>query len=180
MGAGCPPPPPPPCSGVLHTVATGETLESIAQSFAVTLQALVAANPQLITAGQVLCVPTAPSTCCLTLAPSDGAPAGAGGTAWVRQAPPDTLTALVAAVGLPPPGTFGPFTQYLARFVLPNGTSFQFPLSAAPSSPTPVLAGGTSVSVGPLPAATQVLVFPGTPAGAVGPVVLQGSLEACH
>lgn len=172
-------PPPPPCPGVLHTVASGETLESIAQSAGITLQALVTANPQLIAVGQLLCVPVS-VPCCLVLQPTSVAPATAGGTAWVSQAPPDTVTALVVAVNLASPATLGPFTVYVARFVAPSGASFQFVLAPVGGQPVPVVAGGTMLSAGPLDPNTSVLVFAGTPAGAVGPVVLQGSLTSCQ
>ena len=178
----CPPPTPPPCiGGTLHTVAAGETLSSIAQSFGVTLDQLVSANPQLITVGQVLCVPIAPSMCCLVLTPTASAPPTAGGTGWVHQSPPAGVTALVAAIGLPAPGTLGPYTVYVARFVPPSGVSFQFTLSAVVSpGGALVYAGGVSNTAGPLASGTQVLVFAGTPSGGVGPVVLQGSLANCH
>jgi LysM repeat protein len=174
-----PPPPPPTCTGVLHTVAAGETLDSIASSFGVTLEALVDANPQLITPGQILCVPVTPQICCLVLQAANGAPATAGGTGWVQQTPPNIVTTLVAAIQLPPPATFGPYTEYFARYVQPTGASFQFPLTPVTSA-VPLVAGGITTPSGPLPSTTQVLVFPGTPAGAVGPVVLQGSLTTCH
>lgn len=57
------PPAPPACTGqCLYGVQRGDTLFLIAQRFGVTLQALVAANPQItdpnvITATQVICVP---------------------------------------------------------------------------------------------------------------------------
>ena len=174
------PPPPPACvGGTLHTVTTGETLTSIAASFGISLQALVAANPQLISVGQVLCVPVS-GPCCLVLQPTSDAPATAGGTAWVSQTPPSTVTTLVAGINLPPPQGFGPFTTYFARFVPPTGASFQFALSPASGQPIPVAAGGATVVAGPLSPATTVLVFPGNLTGGVGPVLLQGTLANGH
>ncbi|MBO8127541.1 MAG: SafA/ExsA family spore coat assembly protein, partial [Firmicutes bacterium] len=57
------PPPPPQCSGFIYTVKQGDTLFLIAQRFGVTLNALIAANPQItdpnrIQVGQQICVPT--------------------------------------------------------------------------------------------------------------------------
>ncbi len=59
-------PPPPSCpNGFIHVVQPGETLFSIAQRFGASLNAVIAANPQLtnpnaIFPGQQICVPTAP------------------------------------------------------------------------------------------------------------------------
>ncbi len=58
-----PPPPPPECpGGFIYTVAQGDTMFLIAQRFGVSLQALIAANPQIedpnmIVPGQRICVP---------------------------------------------------------------------------------------------------------------------------
>ncbi|MDN5325921.1 MAG: hypothetical protein PWP41_617 [Moorella sp. (in: firmicutes)] len=64
------PVPPGPCpGGFLYTVQPGDTMHTIAQKFNVSLDALIAANPQvrdpnLIFPGQVLCIPAqAPVTC---------------------------------------------------------------------------------------------------------------------
>ena len=58
------PPPPPVCSGFIYTVQPGDTMFLIAQRFGVSLDALIAANPQipdpaLIFPGQQVCVPSA-------------------------------------------------------------------------------------------------------------------------
>lgn len=174
------PPTPPPCTGTLHTVASGETLQSIAASFGITLDQLVSANPQLISVGQVLCVPVTTTACCLVLM-STGVVSGASGTALVSPSVGvGGATLLVGAIGLPAPSTLGPFDTFFARFVPPTGPSVTFALGMAPNSPQPVFAGGTSGVTVALPDTTTVLVFPGTTAGAVGPVVLQGTLANCH
>ena len=56
-------PHPPKCVGVLYTVRPGDTLFGIAQQFQVTVNQILAANPQIkdpniIFAGQVICIPT--------------------------------------------------------------------------------------------------------------------------
>ena len=56
------PPPPPFCSGFIYTVQAGDSMFLIAQRFGVSLDALIAANPQipnpnLIFPGQQICVP---------------------------------------------------------------------------------------------------------------------------
>lgn len=57
------PPPPPTCTGFLYTVQAGDTMFLIARRFGVSLDALIAANPQipnpsLIFPGQQICVPS--------------------------------------------------------------------------------------------------------------------------
>lgn len=61
------PPSPNNCDGRLYTVESGNTLFSIAQRFGVTVQQIVAANPQIVNpdnifAGQVICIPTGSPT----------------------------------------------------------------------------------------------------------------------
>lgn len=59
----------PPCPhGFLYTVQPGDTMFFIAQRFGVTLESLIAANPQvrdpnLIYPGQALCIPARPAPC---------------------------------------------------------------------------------------------------------------------
>lgn len=60
------PPPPPFCSGILHTVAPGETLFILSTRFGTPLATIVAANPQitnpnLIFPGQRICIPLPPA-----------------------------------------------------------------------------------------------------------------------
>jgi spore coat assembly protein SafA len=66
-----PAPPPPVCppGTFRYTVRPGDTMFLIAQRFGVSLNALIAANPQisnpnLIFPGQIICVPSAPSAVC--------------------------------------------------------------------------------------------------------------------
>lgn len=66
-----PAPPPPVCppGTFRYTVQPGDSMFRIAQRFGVSLNALIAANPQipnpnLIFPGQVICVPSAPPTVC--------------------------------------------------------------------------------------------------------------------
>jgi LysM repeat protein len=63
------PPPPQNCSGQFYTIQPGNTIFSIARSFSVTVEALLAANPQVVNAnviyvGQVICIPGAPPSAC--------------------------------------------------------------------------------------------------------------------
>lgn len=56
------PPPPPTCSGVLHQVKKGDTLYKLAVANCLTLEAIIAANPQIkdpnrLVIGQLVCIP---------------------------------------------------------------------------------------------------------------------------
>jgi len=65
--AGQVPRPPEKCDGQLYTVKASNTLFSIAQRFGVTVQQIVAANPQIVNpniifVGQEICIPTGTPT----------------------------------------------------------------------------------------------------------------------
>ena len=56
------PPPPPRCNGSLHRVGAGDTIYRLALSYGVTMEAILAANPQIsdpdaLVAGQLICIP---------------------------------------------------------------------------------------------------------------------------
>ncbi len=100
-------PPPPPCpGGFIYTVQPGDTLFFIAQRFGVSLQALLAANPQitnpnLIFPGQQICIPPVPTPrpfCPAILEPTPNAP-NSMGAALVT---PATGHAFLVAHNLPP------------------------------------------------------------------------------
>ncbi|HEY8392460.1 MAG TPA: LysM peptidoglycan-binding domain-containing protein [Capillibacterium sp.] len=88
-----PVPPVPSCPGATYIVVQGDTLFQIARRFGVTLEALLAVNPQitnpdLIFPGQVICLPVAGEVLCLT-----------GLTYMV--APGDTLFSIAQRFGVP-------------------------------------------------------------------------------
>lgn len=96
-GAGIPdvPPEPPACrGGTIVTVAAGETMSAIALRYGIGLQQLIAANPQVIDpnillAGQKLCVPVAPPA-----PPGPPAPPACPGGTIYTVAPGDTMFAI--------------------------------------------------------------------------------------
>lgn len=114
-----PPPPPQFCTGFYYTVVPGDSLFTIANRFGVSLQALMAANPQitnpnLVFPGQVICIPGAqvPTVeCCMLLFRTANVPiipgAETGGVARVFQAPNRNGSVLVATIGLPQPSALG-------------------------------------------------------------------------
>lgn len=58
------PPPPPECDGQLYTLKAGDTLFSISRKFGVTIERVLAANPQIVNpdiifTDQVICIPSA-------------------------------------------------------------------------------------------------------------------------
>ncbi len=110
------PPPPSVCPGFIYTVREGDTLFFIARRFNVSLDQLIAANPQiknpdLIFPGQQICVPAEVPVieCCMLLFRTENVPvlpdAEAGGVARVFQSS-EGGNVLVAAIGLPSPDTF--------------------------------------------------------------------------
>jgi len=119
---------------------SGDTLFFIAQRFGVTLNALIAANPQipnpnLIFPGQRICVPTGVPAlpiieCCMLLFRTANVPilpdAEAGGVARVVQSPQGG-NVLVSTIGLPLPSTFGG-TTYVAWIRRPSQSPIPFQL----------------------------------------------------
>lgn len=174
-----------------YTVQPGDTMFFIAQTFGVSLSALIAANPHipnpnLIFPGDVLCVPGAPPVelpCCVILFPATALPAGALGSALFSMPAPNLGEVSVIAIRLPAPGTFGNFDAYAAQVLFPP------PVSGGPGFilepvPADAWAGSTTFPVPPgieiLTAETQVFVQPiNTQTGATGPRVLANTLAQC-
>ncbi|MEW5785790.1 MAG: LysM peptidoglycan-binding domain-containing protein [Bacillota bacterium] len=102
-----------------YTVQAGDSMFSIAQMFGVSLQALIAANPQITNPGQifpcdVLCVPCPPFAeplpppklvlpCCVVLQPTFQPMPGSapGGVALVQSLPTKWFRVCILAVDLP-------------------------------------------------------------------------------
>ena len=91
-------PPPGACTGFIYTVQRGDTLFLIAQRFGISLDSIIAANPQIanpnnIFPGQQICVPAIIPTieCCMLLFRTANVPvlpeAEAGGVARIFQTP---------------------------------------------------------------------------------------------
>lgn len=178
-----PPPPPPPCpGGFLHTVIPGETIFFIAERFGITVEELLAANPQVtdpcrLTPGQQLCIPMGvrPNLCPVILVPISNP--DAMGAAFLQLAPGFVS---IAAVGLPLPSTVDPNFSAYVGWVIDVQTGV---LARVPMLQTTIL--NTWVGAGPdttLAGADEVTITmeqEPVPDRPTGPRVLQGSARHC-
>ena len=195
------PPPPPPCpNGVLYMVAPGDTLFLIAQQFGIALQALVAANPQIVNPnvifpGQLICVPRGSGQaiptveCSMLLFRTAGVPRGpeAGGVARVFQSARRGASVLIGTIDLPAPSTFGgtTFVAWL-RGVAPGGRTVKVPLARTNPLLTPRVWAG-SLEVGPChqlaPFDDLIVtaeVSPDVPSPSLNRIVLIGLFAQCR
>ncbi|PZN07547.1 MAG: hypothetical protein DIU69_11485 [Bacillota bacterium] len=140
-----PPPPATSPGGFVYTVRPGDTLYGIARRFGVSMDALLAANPQIqdpsiVCPGQIIWVtpgtklPVPAVDCSLLLFRTANVPRGpaAGGVARIFQATDLGAHVLVAMTGLPAPSTFGglTFVAWL-RGVACTGQTVKVPLVPA-------------------------------------------------
>jgi len=147
-----------------YTIQPGDTFFQIAQRLGLSLQALVAANPQVdpnrLQIGQVICipqpvVPPPGPLCCTTLALVGTIPLSQqfpGGVVLIKPAATATEAVAVtfAASGLPAPEALGSFNAYTGSVVVPGATT-----RTPPTVYTVVL---TSIQI----AANQPITWAGT------------------
>ncbi len=187
----CIPRKPPVCpSQNLYVVQPGDTMFFIAQRFGVTLEALIAANPQisdpnLVFPGDVLCipvpVPVPREVCCFLLSRTGDAPEKAAGVLWLRILSPVGLKAFVAGHHLKPPQDYG------ADFVAYKGkVAFGAQSLDVPMGKTTFTGEGEEIwagfaendALGPV-IPGEAYVFPVKADGTPGPVVLKGFMGPC-
>lgn len=174
-----------------YTVQPGDSMFTIAQRFGVSLNALIAANPQITNPNQifpcdVLCVPCEDddiSTPCTALLRQTGTIIGnAAGSALIRFLNTGERSISVLGVGLPEPSDLGEFNSYQCRVAFPDGSSNHFillPISFGPSKPK-TWAGTLTFGSGDWPRSTMIVVRPiHRDKGKTGAAVLTGTLEKC-
>ncbi len=153
--------PVPGCPGQIYTVRSGDTLGAIAQRFGVTVQQILAVNPQItnpnvIVVGQQICIPLPPTPvrdCAIVLSLSGAAvpalPAIAGGVVLIQRTDEGNYALTFAATGLPSPETIGNFNAYLGTINI-NGQQYSAILSvSAPFEQEPTWAGTRVIPVNP-------------------------------
>ncbi len=131
-------------------------------------------------------VPTPLSDCCFTLTPQIEGPEPfetPGGVVWVRQVQLECSTGVdfaAMALHLPPPTKFDPcYTAYILSVSDPS-IFLAKPMEEVSSEQGIWIRYRSQSYGGPLPPTFTVTIQPGVPYGATGPVVLQGTLGACH
>lgn len=153
--------PQPVCPGQFYTVRPGDILSTIAQRFGVTVQQILAVNPQItdpnvIFVGQRICIPVGLITepeCAIVLSLSAAGvpalPAIAGGVVLVQRLDGGEYALTFAATGLPNPETIGDFDAYIGTLNI-GGQRYSAILSrSAPFEQEPTWAGTRIVSVNP-------------------------------
>lgn len=117
----------PPAFQGRYTVQPGNTFFNIAQIFRTRLEALAVNNrhikdPNLINAGDILCVPgLIPYPCCIVLSSTlqFRLPFGTGAVAFVNFAPQGGQAVSFLAT-LPQPSSFGNFDNYVGEIYIPD------------------------------------------------------------
>lgn len=176
-------PPPPPCpGGFIYTVQPGDTLFLIAQRFGVSLDALLAANPQitnpnLIFPGQQICIPPVLRPFCVGILNATSNAPQSMGVAFVV---PATGHAFILAHNMPPLDlgtTYVAWVRYLQ-----TGAVIGIPLEVTGIQRTWIRireSGSPFVSFEEVFVTSKPLVAP-PPETPTGPRLIEGSIAHCR
>ena len=190
-GAACP-------GGTPYAIQPGDTFFALARRFGVTLQALLAANPQAdpnnLQIGQIVCIPLPPApapVCCVTLRLAAEIPPGqlfpAGATLFKPAATAtEAVSVTFAAAGLPPPEVLGGFDAYSGRVVFPATVPGEVPpvfgvILRSVQTDAVTTWAGTRVIPEPVPSEAMVeiqAVNTATPRGGI--TVLRSTGDICR
>ncbi len=184
-----------------YTIQPGDTFFLIAQRLGISLQALVAANPQAdpnrLQIGQVICipipvVPPPRPLCCTTLALVGAIPLSQqfpGGVVLIKPAATATEAVAVtfAASGLPAPEALGSFNTYTGSVVIPGATTRTPPAvytvvltSIQIAANQPITWAGTLVVPTQIPSNAALEVRPfSTATGQSGELLLTNTTGVC-
>lgn len=186
--------PAPECPGQIYTVRSGDTLSAIAQRFGVTVQQLLAVNPQITNAnvifvGQQICIPLLPTPvrdCAIVLSLSGAAfpalPAIAGGVVLIQLTDEGNWALTFAATGLPAPESIGDFNSYIGTINI-NGQQLSAILDrSAPFEQEPTWAGTRVITENPFTAVDSTVVIApfNIQTGARANSILGGMVADCH
>jgi LysM repeat protein len=168
-----------------YVISPGDTLFRISQMFRVTLQALLAANPQItnpnvIIVGDVLCVPSLITIpCAVQLNKRGRVPFGTGGAAYANFGPRGGQAISVVAT-LPQPSYFGNYDRYTATAFIQDVGGFGNELFATNEDPPTWASRIELPTAASLTQATRIVVQPSNSrTGIDGPVILEGNLNSC-
>lgn len=181
---------PPRCDGVLYTIQPGDTFFLIARRFGVTLQELIAANPQIpdparIFPGQVICVPineVVALPCCAVLNPVNGLPPLARGSVLIQSAPGGRFALAFSAVGLPDPATLGNFNSYVGSInIVGLNVVFSAVLGTTQFADQPLTWSGSRIIIDDPTSPDNILTVRPFNIGTdtVGSIVLTNTVGAC-
>lgn len=181
------------CSGQMYTVRPGDTLSAIAQRFGVTLQQILAVNPQITNAnvifiGQSVCIPISPQPqedCAIVLSLSGEAfpalPAIAGGVVLIQQTDAEHFAVTFAATGLPLPETIGNFNAYIGTVNIMGQAYSAILERSAPFEQEPTWAGTRLLGINPFTPESFVTIAPfHIESGTQANPILGGMVSQCR